>query len=194
MDDVIAQKHWELLPAARAGGRPRRPRGRRRVVRQFAGAGRRRPARDHRDAQGRRGARHAPADPLLRLDQDRRAHLAHHDRRRRHPEPRRHRHRAAHRLDRLGRHRARRPHLSQLAADGGDDPDPRRVRRRHGHGVQAAAAAVPRPRQDQRRGHGPARRIARRRPHRQGLHGGEARRGRVRARARTACSATSRSR
>ena len=68
------------------------------------------------------------------------------------------------------------------------------LRRRHGDGVQEAAAAVPRARQDQRRGDRPARRIARRRPHRQGLHGRKARRGGVRQRARTGCSATSRSR
>ena len=59
-------------------------------------------------------------------------------------------------------------------------------------GVQAAAAALPRARQDQRRGDRPARRNARRRPHRQGLHGREARGAGVRARARTGCSATSR--
>ena len=136
MDDVIAQKHWELLPRLALGRRARRHRRRRLLVRELAGARRRRPARHHRNAQGRRGARDAPADPLLRLDQDRRPHLAHHDRRRRHPEPRRHRHRAADRIDRLGRHRARRPDLSQLAADGGDDSHPRRLRRRHGDGVQ----------------------------------------------------------
>ena len=71
---------------------------------------------------------------------------------------------------------------------------PRRVRRRHGDGVQAPAPALPRARPDQRRGDRPPRRIARRRPHRQGLHGREARGARLRARARTGCSATSRSR
>ena len=90
--------------------------------------------------------------------------------------------------------RAGRAALSELAADARHDRDPRRVRRRHGDGVQAAAAAVPRARQDQRRSDRPARRIARRRPHRQGLHRRKARRARLRARARTACSATSRSR
>ena len=49
-------------------------------------------------------------------------------------------------------------------------------------GVQAAAAAVPRARQDQRGGDRPARRIARRRPHRQSLHGREARRSGLRQR------------
>ena len=76
--------------------------------------------------------------------------------------------------------RARRAVLSELAAHGRHDPDPRRVRRRHGDGLQAAAAALPRARRDQRRGDRPARRIARRRPHRQGLYGGEARGGGLR--------------
>ena len=58
--------------------------------------------------------------------------------------------------------------------------DSRRVRRRHGHRLQAVAAAVPRARPDQRRSDRPARRIARRRPHRQGLHGREARGARLR--------------
>ena len=49
------------------------------------------------------------------------------------------------------------------------------VRRRDGAGVQAAAAAVPRARQDQRRGHRPAERDARRHPDRQDLHRREAR-------------------
>ena len=68
------------------------------------------------------------------------------------------------------------------------------VRRRHGLRLQDAAAAVPRARQDQRGGHRPADRSARRHPHRQELHRGEARRDRLHARARTGCSATSRSR
>ena len=54
-----------------------------------------------------------------------------------------------------------------------------RVRRRHGLRVPHAAAAVPRARQDQRRSHRPADRSARRHPHRQVLHGGEARRDRL---------------
>ena len=117
MDDVIAQQHWELLPRLAMAVGLAADRRCRLLVRQLAGPRRRRPARDHRNAQRRRGARHAPADPLLRLDQDRRPHLAHHDRRRRHPEPRRHRHRAADRIDRLREHRARRPPLYQLEAD-----------------------------------------------------------------------------
>ncbi len=54
---------------------------------------------------------------------------------------------------------------SRSAAFGGGD----------GAGLQAAAAAVPRARQDQRRGHRPAQRNARRHPHRQDLHRREAR-------------------
>ena len=53
---------------------------------------------------------------------------------------------------------------------------------RHGDGVQAAAPAVPRARPDQRRSDRPARRIPRRRPHRQGVHGREARGARLRER------------
>ena len=70
--------------------------------------------------------------------------------------------------------------LPELAADSRHHRRPRRVRRRHGHGVQAAAAAVPRTGQDQCGSDGPARRNSRRRPDRQGLHGGKARRARVR--------------
>ena len=65
---------------------------------------------------------------------------------------------------------------------------------RDGDRVQAAAPAVPRARQDQRRGHRPPQRDARRHPHRQDLHRREARRAGLHARARTACSATWRSR
>ena len=99
MDDVIGQA--ELGPAAEAGAGRRRGDARRRgdVVRQLADPRRRRAARDHRHAQGGRGARHAPADPLFRFDEDRHPHLADHDRRRGHPEPRRHRPGAADRLD-----------------------------------------------------------------------------------------------
>ena len=95
------------------------------------------------------------------------------------------------------RHRGDRPRraaLSQLAADlvtaivlalfGGG----------MAYAFQTAAAAVPRARQDQRRGDGPAHRSARRHPHRQELHGREARRDRRSPRARTGCSATSPSR
>ena len=80
---------------ARAGGRRRDARPGGHLVRPVADPRRRRAARDHRHAQARAGARHAAAGPLLRLDADRRADLAHHDRRRRHPEPRRHGPRAA---------------------------------------------------------------------------------------------------
>ena len=69
-----------------------------------------------------------------------------------------------------------------------------RVRRRDGARVQPPAAALPRARQDQRRGHRPAERNARRHPHRQDLHRGEARGAGVHRRACTGCSATSRSR
>ena len=78
-------------------------------------------ARDHRHAQARPGARDPPADPLLRLDQVRRADLADHERRRGHPEPGRHR-------DRAARAAASSPRvlalgvllLPELAAHGGD--------------------------------------------------------------------------
>ena len=54
---------------------------------------------------------------LLRFDQDRRADLAHHDRRRGHPESGRHRARAARRRHRHRGARARRPVLAELEAD-----------------------------------------------------------------------------
>ena len=161
---------------ARAGGRRGVDHRCSLLVRELPGARSGRPARHHRNAEGHRGARDAPADPLLRLDENRRPHLADHDRRRRHPESGRHRHRAADGVDRVGRACARRPSLSQLEADCGDDPDPRHLRRRDGMGVPAAAAAVPRARQDPRGGDRPALRIARRHPHRQSLYGREARR------------------
>ena len=119
MDDVIAQGHWDLLPTlAMAAGAATLVDAVDRV-RHLAGARRRRAARDHRHAQGRRSARDAPADPLLRFDQDRRPDLADHDRRRRHPESGRHRPGAADRLDRDRGDRARRPALSELAAHAG---------------------------------------------------------------------------
>ena len=76
------------------------------VLPQLADSRRRRAARHHRDAQARAGAGHAPAGALLRLDADRRAAVAHHERRRRHPEPGRHRPRAAGRRDLHRRARA----------------------------------------------------------------------------------------
>ncbi len=172
----------ELGPAAEAGDGRRRGDDRRRgdVVRQLPDSRRGRAARHHRHAQGGRGARDAPADPLFRFDEDRHPHLADHDRRRGHQEPRRHRPGAADRFDADRGHGADHPHLSELAADRGDDPGARHVRLRHGHRVQAPAPAVPRTRPDQRRGDRAARRNPRRCPHRQGVHGGKARGARVR--------------
>ena len=99
MDDVITQGHWDLLPTLALAAGAATLVDAATSFAQLAGARRRRAARHHRDAQGRRGARDAAADPLLRFDQDRRPDLADHDRRRRHPEPRRHRPGAADRLD-----------------------------------------------------------------------------------------------
>ena len=82
-----------------------------------AGARRRGPAVDHRHAPGGAAPRRAAAGALLRFDEDRRPHLAHHERRRRHPEPGRQRHRAAARQHADRGHRARRALLAQLAAD-----------------------------------------------------------------------------
>ena len=83
MDDVIGQQNWDLLPKLAMAAGAATLVDAVDVVRQLPGARRRRAARDHRHAQGGRGARDAPADPLLRFDEDRRPHLAHHDRRRR---------------------------------------------------------------------------------------------------------------
>ncbi len=175
MDNVVLQNQWDLLPKLAMAAAAATLVESVDLVLALAGARRRRAAGDHRDAQGRRGARDAPAGPLLRLDEDRRPHLAHHDRRRRHPEPGRHRPRAADRVGPHGPAGVGRPALSQLEADGGHHAGARHLRHWHGDGVQAAAAAVPRARPDQRRGHGPARRVARRRAHREGLHCREAR-------------------
>ena len=87
------------------------------------------------------------------------------------------------------------PLLSELAADRASRiVVAGRVRRRHGDGVQAAAAAVPRARQDQRRGHRPPR------PKRSAASASSrptpprSARSWSSRRARTGCSATSRSR
>ena len=101
-----------------------------------------------------RAARRAAARRLLRLDEDRRPHLAHHDRRRRHPEPGRQRPRAAGRQHRHRHRGARRAVLAQLAPDDGHAAAARRVRRRHGAGVHrgcgrssaSAARSTPRSR------------------------------------------------
>ena len=58
---------------------------------------RRRAARDHRHAQARAGAHHAPARALFRFDANRRAGVAHHERCGRPPQSRRHRPGAARR-------------------------------------------------------------------------------------------------
>ncbi len=149
------------------------------IVRAVADPRRRRAARHHRHAQARPGAGDAPAGALLRLDADRRARVAHHERRGRHPEPGRHRAGAAGRRPGDRGDGPGRPVLAQLAPDDHHHPGARRVRRRHGLRLPHAAAAVPRARQDQRRGHRPSHRVARRHPRRQVLHGGEARRDRL---------------
>ena len=71
--------------------------------------------------------------------------------------------------------RARRALLAQLAAHDHHPGAACDLRRRDGDGVHAPAAAVPRARRPERRGHGPARGITRRHPHRQGLYRGAAR-------------------
>ena len=185
-----------LGPAAEAGdgGRRRGDRRRGHLVRQLADPRRRRAARDHRHAQGRRSARHAPADPLLRLDEERHPDLAHHDRRRRHPESRRHGPRAADGLDPDGGHGARHPLLPQLAPDGGHHRHPGDVRRRHGDGVQApaparsASAARSTPRSPAGSPNRSAASASSRRTRRKSARSSSSRR------ARTGCSATSRSR
>ena len=176
IDDVIGKRRAELLmPLALAAGAATLVQAVT-LVRAVAGARRRRAARDHRHAPPRRGARRAAAGPLLRLDAVRRADLAHHDRRRGHPESGRHRPGPAHRQH---RHRDRRARVSVLPELVPDAASPSSRSRAFGGAmamrVQAAAAAVPRARQDQRRGHRPAQRDARRHPHRQDLHRGEAR-------------------
>ena len=143
-----------LVPLAAAGARQRSC-GRHRL-RPGADPRPRRPALDHRYAPLDRGARRTAADQLLRLDEDRRSHLAHHVGRRRHPESGRHRSRRSRRRHRHRRRGARRTVLAQLAPDDGDAASPRRVRRREGAGVLTVAADLPRARQDQRRRHGTA--------------------------------------
>ena len=180
--------------ADRAGGRRRDGRPGVHQLRPVADPRRRRAARDHRHAQARPGQDHAAAGALLRLDAERRAAVAHHERRRRHPQPGRHRPRAAGRRRRHRVHQPRRAAVSELAHDARHRRRARPVRRRHGLRVPAAAAAVPRARQDPGGSHRPPDRSARRHPHRQELHRREARRDRVHRTARTGCSATSRSR
>ena len=165
--------------AAGVGGRRRDRRSGGDVVRVVAGARRGRAARHHRDAPPGGSARRAIAGQLFRLDAVRRPDLADHDGRRGHPESRRHRPRPAHRQrgDRAGC--ARLPLLPELVADLGHLARAPGVRRRDGARVQAAPAALPGARQDQRRGHRPPERNARRHPHREDLHGGETRRARL---------------
>ena len=168
--------------ADRAGGRRRDGRPGGDELRPVADSRRGRAARHHRHAQARPGEDHAPAGPLFRLDAERRAAVAHHERRRRHPQPGRHRPGAAGGRRPHRDHQPRRAAVSQLADDARHRAGPGGVRRRHGLRVQAAAAVVPRARQDPGGSDRPAHRSARRHPHRQELHGGEARRDRVHAR------------
>ena len=97
IDDVIGKGHAQMLmPLALAAGAATIVQ----AVTSFAlsqvlGVAAQRAITDMRRA--RRGARRAAAGPLLRLDAGRRADLAHHVRRRRHPQSRRHRPRAARR-------------------------------------------------------------------------------------------------
>ena len=181
MDRGRSARQGPVRPAgADCAGRGRGHRGHRdHGVRAVADPWRGGAACHHRHAQAGAGAHHAPAGALLRLHQDRRARVADHVGRRGHPQSRRHRPRAAGGRVRDRRHGPGGAALAQLAPHADHDPGPRRLRRRHGLRVQHAAAALPRARQDQRRGDGPPHRSARRHPHREVVHGREARRDRV---------------
>ena len=134
--------------ADRAGGRRRHHRPGVHQFRPVADPRRRGAARHHRHAQARPGQGHAPAGALFRLHAERRAAVADHERRRRHPQPGRHRPRAAGRRRPHRDHQPGRAAVSELAHDARHRDRARPVRRRHGLRVQAAAAAVPRARQD----------------------------------------------
>ena len=175
IDNVIGRHRADLLwPIAWAagaatlgpGGVGLRPR---------PGPGHRGTAVHHRYAPDGRGTRRAPAGRVLRFDEDRRAHLAHHVGRRGHPESRGHRSRAAGRRDRDRRHRPWRALLAELETDDRHAAAARRVWRGDGAGLLAPAADLPRARQDQRRSHRASGRDAGRHPDREGLHRGKAR-------------------
>ena len=117
IDDVIGKGRHRAADAARARHRRRDARPGGHLVRAVAGPRRRGAGGDHRDAARRPRAHHAPAGALLRHDADRRPDLARDDRRRGHPQPRRHRPGAAHRQHRHRGPRARRALLPELAAD-----------------------------------------------------------------------------
>ena len=117
IDDVIGKGRHELLRADRAGGRRRHHRAGVHQLRPVADSRRRRAARDHRHAQARPGQDHAPAGALFRLHAEWRAAVADHERRRRHPQSRRHRPRAAGRRRRHRDHQPRRAAVSELAHD-----------------------------------------------------------------------------
>ena len=148
IDDVIGEGPHELLvPIALAAGAATIVQALT-SLRAVTDPRRRRAARDHRHAQTGAGQDHAAAGALLRFDANRRAAVAHHERRRRHPQSRRHRPGAAGRRHRHRDHRPRRAVVSQLAHDARHGGRARPVRRRHGVRVPAAAAALPRARQD----------------------------------------------
>ena len=99
MDDVIGQGHWDLLPtlALAAGAATLVDAVTSFANSQILGVAAQRAITDMRkDVEA-----HVMRLPIRYFDstQDRRPDLAHHDRRRRHPEPRRHRPGAADRLD-----------------------------------------------------------------------------------------------
>ena len=177
IDEVVGKQRTDLLlPIALAAGVATLVQADH-VVRALADSRRGCAARHHRHAQARSGAGHAPAGPLLRFDADRRARLAHHERRRR----------ASGTSSAPAScswsagfvtavHGPRRPLLAQLAAD----------RRSRWSCWASSAAAWPtrsarlRPLFRERGKINaevtrPSDRGARRHPHRQVVHGGEAR-------------------
>ncbi len=117
--------------ADRAGRRRRHDRPGDHQLRPLADPRRGRAARHHRHAQARAGQDHAPAGALFRLHADRRAAVAHHERRRRHPQPGRHRPGAAGRRHGHRDHQPRRAALPQLAPDA-----------RHGRRARRCSAAA----------------------------------------------------
>ncbi len=102
IDDVLGERQTELLIPIVLAGRRCHDRPGDHVVPAVAGREHHGAARHHEHAHRRRAPRAPPAGLVLRLGQDRAADLAHHDRRRRDPEPGRHRNRAARRRPLLG--------------------------------------------------------------------------------------------
>ena len=124
---------------------------------------------DRRTAAAGAGARRPPAGGLLRLQQDRHAGVAHHERRGGRAQPDRHRAGGFRRRTADRGHRLRRAHPHQPADDRHRLRLPAGLRRRPAQGVSRDSSHLPRARQDQRRGHRTADRIAGRRARGEGL-------------------------